>query len=585
MPSFARICCGVTGRPGDGDGTDVGVGTTSPGEAASSGAGKGIRRSESYSARGADTFSLEWANKIMVLLWPYINKAVQKIVHEQVGPSIQEQMPGMLKGLHFETFTLGEVTPVLGPIKVYQRLSGGVQIVLGMNYQSDVDIRIKALATSIGIKSMSMEGDLHMCLEHLIEESPVVSGVLVYFLDPPKIDFKLQGVGCVADVPGFAGIVRSTVEAGIADALVLPNCFPVPLVGADQGVDLSLLKQPKPVGVLRVFALRGSGLMASDYSLLGPATSDAYVKITLADDIWRSSTVDKNLDPVWGENDFHDFLIYNREQTFAVEVFDEDFGKSDDHIGHATGIKVGSALENSEVPLTLYHPRDPNKTCGTLELKFEWLQRYDKMASDICIVVVKIDAVFLPHELGSDALVRARIGRHQKQTALVKQQQTAAVLSAVSQAVAGVVKRCDKEGYDHSAIARIAGISTGDVSGILSKDTDSFTRMSNASNSTTIFTLDVERTLYFQSTKAQLATDVLELYLVNGKGSVMTQQNVNLASVLADPCLRSAPVVTFEVSDSGTEIAAQIQVSIQGLKASSNMDIPVHLHESHEAHY
>merc|ERR1719199_2291520 len=98
-------------------------------------------------------------------------------------------MPGPLSGIHFKEFTLGEKVPILGPIKVYE-LPGCLKLQLKIDYTSDVDIELEGpLGLNVGVKTLRFGGELIIRLEQLLDEAPVVGGVVVYFLNPPDIDF------------------------------------------------------------------------------------------------------------------------------------------------------------------------------------------------------------------------------------------------------------------------------------------------------------------------------------------------------------------------------------------------------------
>jgi len=519
--------------------------------------------------------SLNWLNEMVKELWPRVNKALQKYMHEDVTPMLQQQLPATLKKTFFETFTLGDVTPVLGPVKVFRRSSGGLQLILGINYQSEVAIKLSTGHVSLGINSVRLTGDLHICLEHLMDEAPVIGGLMLYFLDPPELDYKLEGLGGLVAFPGLGCMIRNTIDSAIANALVLPNCCPVPFASENQGVSLSLLNQPKPLGVLRLHAVRAFDLLAADIQLIGAGTSDPYVRVKLADDKWRSSTRKKTLNPVWGGGDYCFFLVYNREQKLSIDVFDEDFGKSDDRIGRAIGITVGDVVAYSERPIPLFHPTDPQRQCGTLELKFICMSLSTEPISDEVIVTVKVGEVLLPKALGEEVALSATLGSRKRETPWGVQRQGEVYASAVTQTLRDVVQRCKAESLSIEKITRITGLGADDVTSILNGTGDTL-RQPSSKLARTLLSMQVDSSLYFPSARSVVGKEVMALALIDGKGKEIANYHLHMASILSAPHLVGPQTVNFSYRSVDVmgivqwdEIVAQVQVSILGLQLNS----------------
>ena len=72
------------------------------------------------------------------------------------------------------------------------------------------------------------------------------------------------------------------------------------------------MSSPLPMGLLRIRPRRAGGLLAADINLLGKASSDPFVEIRLADQMWRSHTVSKSLSPEFAVSwaDTKEMLVY-----------------------------------------------------------------------------------------------------------------------------------------------------------------------------------------------------------------------------------------------------------------------------------
>eukprot|EP00439_Symbiodinium_sp_Y106_P084866 s539_g26.t2 len=433
--------------------------------------------------------TLEWLNELVAQLWPNINNAVQKIVHEQVTPQLQASLPSFLKGTHFKTFTLGTITPKFGPIELVSR-KHGLKLNLHLDYESNVDIEVSAVIASIGIKSIRLRGELVLRLEPLIHETPVVGGITVFFNDPPELGLDFTGIANLADVPGIAGIIRHQINAAISNAMVLPNVIAVPIATPAQGVDMADLVKPLPLAVLRVTAVRAKDITAKDWHLLGKASSDTYVsgagrRVSLASDSWNSSVQKRTCNPVWGEGDFHDFMVFDHDQRLCIEVYDSDYLTNSDFIGKPKWpIKASEAVRNSGVPLPLVDPKSPDeKCCGTLEMKFEWLQlsAWDASTADTglgakakgTLVKLGVNRMTFPPSFGKAAsetfspVTRRRLDSEERTSKVHRIKEPSPDVVSVAGALARVARQCKAQGLKMEAIQEITGLSKEEVNAAL----------------------------------------------------------------------------------------------------------------------
>jgi len=448
-----KACCAITGRSECEDANHVLTPV----------ADKDGRREE----------TLEWLNELVAQLWPNINNAVQKIVHEQVTPQLQASLPSFLKGTHFKTFTLGTITPKFGPIELVSR-KHGLKLNLHLDYESNVDIEVSAVIASIGIKSIRLRGELVLRLEPLIHETPVVGGITVFFNDPPELGLDFTGIANLADVPGIAGIIRHQINAAISNAMVLPNVIAVPIATPAQGVDMADLVKPLPLAVLRVTAVRAKDITAKDWHLLGKASSDTYVRVSLASDSWNSSVQKRTCNPVWGEGDFHDFMVFDHDQRLCIEVYDSDYLTNSDFIGKPKWpIKASEAVRNSGVPLPLVDPKSPDeKCCGTLEMKFEWLQLSAWDASTAAkakgtLVKLGVNRMTFPPSFGKSAAVLVKLGDQERTSKVHRIKEPSPDVVSVAGALARVARQCKAQGLKMEAIQEITGLSKEEVNAAL----------------------------------------------------------------------------------------------------------------------
>ncbi|XP_042566420.1 multiple C2 and transmembrane domain-containing protein 1 isoform X4 [Clupea harengus] len=97
-------------------------------------------------------------------------------------------------------------------------------------------------------------------------------------------------------------------------------------------------------------------------------TSDPYVKFKIAGkEVFRSRTINKNLNPVWDER--VTLLVDSLREPLYVKVFDYDFGLQDDFMGSAYIYLESFEHQRSlDVTLDLKDPHYPDHDLGTLDL-------------------------------------------------------------------------------------------------------------------------------------------------------------------------------------------------------------------------
>lgn len=82
-------------------------------------------------------------------------------------------------------------------------------------------------------------------------------------------------------------------------------------------------------GVLKVTVMQGKRLVIRDFK-----SSDPYVVVKFGNQMAKTKVINSCLNPVWNEE-----LSFNRTEpgvgVLNLEVFDKDFLKSDDKMGHA----------------------------------------------------------------------------------------------------------------------------------------------------------------------------------------------------------------------------------------------------------
>lgn len=531
--------------------------------------------------------SLEWLNSIFEHIWPHVDKAVQTLVLDSIAPKLRESVPGA----EISTFTLGDATPVLGPIEVHSTETG-VQVRLMLDYKSDVDVSIRWGLVYVGVKSLSFKGQLHMNFSPLIDETPVVGGIQLYFLNQPEIDMDLTGAANIADCPGFADILHSTIMSAVAGSVVLPNVVGVQL-GTSQQVDPVAVMTAQPLGLVRVTAVSASELHGADWHLTGKATSDPYVQVSFADREWHSSSVDGTTDPVWPAGESSDFMVFDHDQQIRVCVHDKNSICSDGVLGYCGTLTVEEALACSGQPLTLRaekprHGADPHPLagtedmeawCGELVLRFEWFEldapmlrapgtSFTAAPTAQALVSIEVLDIVLPGDLAAAATgvcLRATLGGVSGATAL--RYETPLDSCAEDAAMELVAMRLGAHGVPPHIVSDVTRLSEAEVAAIANGGHVGRERAAGQAQKTFSVQSSVHLLVIGGDTEGD---DVIDFAILDQSGMVLAETRQRLRGVPVTGNSGGSQNTPMVFTGAGGQRArAQLAMSVQGLRSQS----------------
>ncbi|XP_027270066.1 extended synaptotagmin-3 isoform X2 [Cricetulus griseus] len=312
-----------------------------------------------------DVERVEWANKIIMQIWPYLSMIMENKVREKLEPKIRE------KSVHLRTFTFtklyfGQKCPKVNGVKAHTDKCNRRKVTLDLQicYIGDCEISVELQKIRAGVNGIQLQGTLRVILEPLLVDKPFVGAVTIFFLQKPHLQINWTGLTNLLDMPGINDVSDSLLEDLIAAHLVLPNRVTVPV---KKGLDITNLRFPLPCGVIRVHLLEAEKLAQKDNFLGLGGKSDPYAKVSIGLQHCRSRTVYKSLDPTW--NEVFEFMVYEVPgQDLEVGLYDEDTDR-DDFLG-SLQICLGDVMMNRVVDEWFVLN---DTTSGRLHLRLEWL--------------------------------------------------------------------------------------------------------------------------------------------------------------------------------------------------------------------
>uniref|UniRef100_A0A8C9SYN3 Extended synaptotagmin 2 n=1 Tax=Scleropages formosus TaxID=113540 RepID=A0A8C9SYN3_SCLFO len=316
-----------------------------------------------------DVERVEWLNKTVKQMWPYICQFVDKLFHETIEPAVKGANPH-LNTFGFTKVDLGDKPLRINGVKVYNENVDKRQIIMDLEISfagnTEIDVDIKRYYCRAGIKSIQLQGVVRVIMEPLLGDVPLVGALSIFFLKKPFLDINWTGLTNMLDIPGLDSLCDGLIQDIIYSCLVLPNRITIPLV---EQKDLEQLRFPMPLGVLRIHFVEAQDLEGKDTYLGGliKGKSDPYGVIQVGNQLFQSKTINDNLNPKW--NEVYEVLVYDcKGQQLDIELYDEDPDK-DDFLG-SLSINMEELQKMQKVDGWFVLEE---AVTGKLHLRLEWL--------------------------------------------------------------------------------------------------------------------------------------------------------------------------------------------------------------------
>ncbi|XP_069367644.1 extended synaptotagmin-2-like isoform X2 [Paralichthys olivaceus] len=316
-----------------------------------------------------DVERVEWLNKTVKQMWPFICQFVDKLFRETIEPAVKGANPH-LSSFCFTKIDMGDKPLRVNGVKVYTENVDKRQVIMDLQISfvgnTEIDVDIKKFYCRAGIKSIQLHGVVRVVMEPLLGDMPLIGALSVFFLKKPLLDINWSGLTNMLDIPGLNGLCDNIIQDIIYGFLVLPNSIKIPLVGEAQ---LAQLRFPMPKGLLRIHFIEAQDLLSKDKLLGGliKGKSDPYGVIQVGTQAFKSKVKHETINPKW--NEVYEALVYDHSgPNLGIELFDEDPDK-DDFLGSLVinlaelqrDQKVDSWFDLEEV------------ASGKLHLRLEWL--------------------------------------------------------------------------------------------------------------------------------------------------------------------------------------------------------------------
>ncbi|MBA0813699.1 hypothetical protein Gohar_027527 [Gossypium harknessii] len=281
---------------------------------------------------------VDWLNKFVADMWPYLDKAICAQIRSATEPMFAEYVGKyQIEAIEFDNLSLGTIPPEIHGLKVCETNEKELVLEPAVRWAGNPNIvlTLKLLSFRITIQLV----DLQIFMAPRITLKPLV---------PTFPCFATVAVSLLG---------KKTIKRQVASLYIWPQALEIPIL------DPATVAVKKPVGILHVKVVRAQKLLKKD--ILG--TSDPYVKLNLSGERLPSkkTTIKKrNLNPEWNEK-FKLIVKDPGSQVLQLQVFDWDKVGNHDRLGmQFVPLKFLTPYETKEFKLDLlkhtdsYDPQD-----------------------------------------------------------------------------------------------------------------------------------------------------------------------------------------------------------------------------------
>ncbi|KFK37065.1 hypothetical protein AALP_AA4G208300 [Arabis alpina] len=173
--------------------------------------------------KNPDFDRVDWINRFIEYMWPYLDKAICKTAKNIAKPIIEEQIPKYkIDSVEFETLTLGSLPPTFQGMKVY--LTDEKELIMepclkwAANPNILVAIKAFGLKATVQVVDLQVFAQPRITLKPLVPSFPCFASIYVSLMEKPHVDFGLKlGGADLMSIPGLYRFVQEQIKDQVAN--------------------------------------------------------------------------------------------------------------------------------------------------------------------------------------------------------------------------------------------------------------------------------------------------------------------------------------------------------------------------------
>lgn len=164
--------------------------------------------------KSPDYERVDWLNKFVLEMWPYLDKAICNTVRSMAKPIFADYIGKyQIKDIDFENLSLGTLPPIFYGMKAYEMNDRQLVMEPAIRWAGNPNIvlAVKLMSTKIRIQLVDVQifADPRIHLKPLVPTFPCFANVVVSLMEKPHVDFGLKVLGGdIMSVPGLYRFVQ-----------------------------------------------------------------------------------------------------------------------------------------------------------------------------------------------------------------------------------------------------------------------------------------------------------------------------------------------------------------------------------------
>ncbi|KAJ8560340.1 hypothetical protein K7X08_004398 [Anisodus acutangulus] len=205
--------------------------------------------------KSPDYDRVDWLNKFLEYMWPYLDKAICRTAKNIAAPIIAEQIPKYkIDSVEFETVTLGSLPPTFQGMKIYvtdeKELMMEPFLKWAGNPNVTVSVKAFGLKATVQVVDLQIFAAPRITLKPLVPSFPCFAKIFVSLMEKPHVDFGLKLLGAdLMSIPGLYRFIQETIKDQVANMYVWPKTLEVQILDPSTAMK-------RPVGILHIKILK-----------------------------------------------------------------------------------------------------------------------------------------------------------------------------------------------------------------------------------------------------------------------------------------------------------------------------------------
>ncbi|THG00278.1 hypothetical protein TEA_026304 [Camellia sinensis var. sinensis] len=188
--------------------------------------------------KSPDYDRVDWLNKFLLDMWPYLDKAICGQIRTIAQPIFAEYVGKyQIESIEFENLSLGTLPPTFQGLKIYETNEKELVMEPAIKWAGNpnVIVVVKLLSVRITVQLVDLQifAAPRITLKPLVPSFPCFANIVVSLMEKPHVDFGMKVLGGdIMSIPGLYRFVQETIKKQVANLYLWPQTLEIPILDA-----------------------------------------------------------------------------------------------------------------------------------------------------------------------------------------------------------------------------------------------------------------------------------------------------------------------------------------------------------------